>query len=370
MSRPGSIHRLVFTTITLACVATVGWGCSAGPNPQSNGGTGGTGGTTTTPTGGTGGTGGETGGTGGFVDDAGVCTSTSAEAERVQLDMIFVIDRSQSMTGTKWIGTKSALTTFFNDPASSKIGAGLVFFPNNNNASPCIPEEYESLDVPIGTLPGNAFALTNAMPADATGGSTPTYGALKGALHVATAYQEAHPKRKTIVVLATDGDPNSCGAVTITDIANLAKAARNYNGVLTYVVAVEGSDIINVNQIAAAGGTVTAYDITSDIDQFTAKIEEIRGAALGCEFVIPPPPNGMDLDPDKVNFSYTPHGVGMPKLLLRADDLVDCNGKPGWYYDNNGIPTKIILCPASCATVQADANAKVDVLFGCKSQIN
>ncbi len=71
-----------------------------------------------------------------------------------------------------------------------------------------------------------------------------------------------------------------------------------------------------------------------------------------------------------MNFSYTPKGVGMSKLLLRADDLTDCGGKPGWYYDNNGSPAKIILCPASCATVQADTSAKISVLFGCKSQIN
>ena len=61
---------------------------------------------------------------------------------------------------------------------------------------------------------------------------------------------------------------------------------------------------------------------------------------------------------------------GMSKLLLRADDLADCDSKPGWYYDSNVAPKKIILCPVSCTTVQADANAKVSALFGCKSQVN
>jgi hypothetical protein len=62
--------------------------------------------------------------------------------------------------------------------------------------------------------------------------------------------------------------------------------------------------------------------------------------------------------------------MGMSKVLLRADDLTDCNGQPGWYYDSNIAPTKIILCPASCTTVQADTAAKVSALFGCKSLIN
>jgi hypothetical protein len=96
---------------------------------------------------------------------------------------------------------------------------------------------------------------------------------------------------------------------------------------------------------------------------------EIRGKALGCEFELPPPPDGSMLDEDKVNFSYTPKGVGAPKILLRANNLADCAGEPGWFFDSNSAPTKIILCPASCATVQADGNAKVDALFGCKSQI-
>lgn len=375
MSRRTSLHRPVFVSVALGCIAVAWWGCSAAPETTQTT----TGDTTSSGSGGTAGSGGSggsqnTGGIqvdpdGGPVDDSGACTSTSAAAERVPVDMIFLVDRSLSMSGPKWIGTKNALTTFFNDPASAKIGAGMSFFPNYN-ASPCVPEDYMILDVPIGTLPDHAFTLTNAMPADANGGSTPIWGALKGTLTAATAYQDAHPTHKVVVVLATDGGPNACGTTTIDDIAGLAKSARNYNGVVTYVIGVEGSDISALNKIADGGGTTAAYDITNDINQFSAKIAEIRSKSLGCEFEIPPPPDGEVLDPDKVNFTYTPAGMGMPKLLLRAHDLIDCVGDPGWYYDSNVSPTKIILCPASCATVQVDSKAKVDVLFGCQSQLN
>lgn len=378
MSRPVGIQKPVFVSFTLACIAAAWWGCSAAPASNTTESS-----TSESASSGNAGDGGNSGsgsteGAGGIdvnvdggstLDDASACTSTSAAAQRVQLDIIFLIDRSGSMSGSKWNGTKSALTTFFNDPASAKIGAGLVYFPNYKAAS-CVPEDYQVIDVPIDVLPDNAFALTNSMPADATGGTTPTYGALKGTLMAATAYQDAHPTHKVIVVLATDGDPNGCGATSIDDIATLAKNARGYNGVLTYVIGVAGSTIPNLDKIAAAGGTAAAYDITKDISQFSSKMEEIRGAALGCEFELPPPPNGEELDADRVNFSYTPKGVGTPKILLRADDLADCNGAPGWYYDNNDAPTKIILCPASCTTVQADSNAEVEALFGCKSLIN
>ena len=376
MSRPARIHPPVFVSLTLTCIAVAWWGCAKPAEEHttemSSSSTTGQGGSSGSS--GTGGTGGIDanfdGGGGGTPDDGGgACTSTSAAAQHIQLDIIFLIDQSSSMAGPKWTGTTMGLTTFFNDPASAKIGAGLVYFPNFK-ASTCVPEDYKTLDVPLNSLPNNAFLLTNSMPANATGTTTPTYGALKGALMAAAAYQDAHPTHKVAVVLATDGEPNACGTTTINDIANLAKNARTYNGVLTYVIGVAGSIIPNLDKIAAAGGTTAAYDITNDISQFSAKMKEIRSAALGCEFEIPTPPDNQQLDPDKVNFSYTPKGVGMSKLLLRADDLADCNGKPGWYYNSNGAPTKILLCPASCTTVQADNDAKISVLFGCTSQIN
>jgi Mg-chelatase subunit ChlD len=380
MSRLTSIHKPVSATLGLTTLAAVWWGCGATPDPQatttssaetSSASSTGQGGASTSSSsaGGAGGGGGVDFDGGPTIDDSGACTSTSAAAEHVQLDLIFLIDRSGSMAGEKWMGTTKALTTFFNDPKSANIGAGMSFFPNHK-ASICVPVDYETLDVPINVLPGNAFPLSNAIPAAPTAYGTPTWGALKGLLMAATAYQDAHPTHKVAVVIATDGDPNACGNATITDIANLAKSARNYNGVLTYVIGVEGSIIPNLDKIAVAGGTTAAYDITTDINDFSAKMEDIRSSALGCEFGIPPPPNGQKLDPDKVNFSYTPKGLGMPKVLLRADDLADCNNQPGWYYDSNLTPSKVVLCPASCNTVQADAKAKVEVLFGCKTQIN
>lgn len=376
MSRPASIRQRVLVSLTLACLGATWWGCGAQPQQHPTTTSSSSSSVSSSASSGTGGTGGiglDGGGGDGSVgdggpDEAGVCTSTSAVAHHVPLDIVFLIDRSGSMDGPKWIGTTAALTKFFNDPASASISAGLVFLPRT--AWDCVPSDYEALDVPISALPLNAFALTNAIPAHALGDGTPMYGALKGALMAATAYQDAHPTHKVVLVLATDGDPNGCQGQTIDEIAALAKSARDYNGVLTYVIGCVGSTIANLDKIAVAGGTTAAYDITMDINQFSAKIAEIRTAELGCDFAIPAPPNSQQLDPDKVNFSYTPKGMGTPKILLRSSDLAHCNNKPGWYYDSNAAPTKIVLCPASCATVQADSTAQVSVLFGCKSLIN
>jgi Mg-chelatase subunit ChlD len=365
MSRSRQIHKQVF--LALVTTGLTAWiGCAA-PTPNTT-----TSSSSSSSSSGQGGAGGEGGGlvvTGGAAGNGGAggaCFSTSSEARRVPLDIIFLVDRSGSMAGPKWEGTKSALTAFFNDPASTGLGVGMVYFPAAK-ADVCAPQTYAQLDVPIGLLPTNSFDLTNSIPASPLGTSTPTYPGLNGALLAATAYQDSHPNHKVILVLATDGDPTGCLPTEIDLIAGLAQNARNYNGVKTYVIGVQGSTIANLNKIAIAGGTNAAYDITQDINQFSAKVAEIRFEALGCDYEIPDAPPGQQFDPDLVNFTYIPKGVGAEKILPRAKDLAECGDKAGWYYDNNFGPTKIILCPASCSTVQADTTGKVSVQFGCGS---
>lgn len=365
MSRSRQIHKQVFLALVTAGL-TAWMGCAT---PITNATTSSS--SSSSSSSGNGGSGGEGGGiitssSSGGGGEGGACFATGAEARRIPLDIIFLVDRSGSMAGPKWEGTRTALTSFFNDPASTGLGVGMVYFPAAK-ADVCTPQSYAQLDVPIGSLPTNAFDLTNSIPASPLGTSTPTYGGLNGALLAATAYQDAHPNHKVILVLATDGDPTGCLPTEIDLIAGLAQNARNYNGVKTYVIGVQGSTIANLNKIAEAGGTNAAYDITQDINEFSAKIEEIRFEALGCDYEIPEAPPGQQFDPDLVNFAYIPKGVGAEKILPRANDLAECGDKAGWYYDNNLGPSKIILCPASCSTVQADTTGKVSVQFGCES---
>jgi hypothetical protein len=91
----------------------------------------------------------------------------------------------------------------------------------------------------------------------------------------------------------------------------------------------------------------------------------VSGAALACEYPIPPPPDGMDFDPDAVNVEFD-DGMGGALVIGRVDNPAECAGvMNGWYYDNPAMPTSIVLCPQTCDTIQGFASASVSIKFGC-----
>jgi hypothetical protein len=87
---------------------------------------------------------------------------------------------------------------------------------------------------------------------------------------------------------------------------------------------------------------------------------------LGCDFAIPKP-NGGAVDPDKVVVKYTPSS-GAARNLVQVTDASKCGQvADGWYYDNNASPTRILFCPTTCSQVGADTSGQIDVLLGCKA---
>jgi hypothetical protein len=94
----------------------------------------------------------------------------------------------------------------------------------------------------------------------------------------------------------------------------------------------------------------------------------VQSAKLSCEYDIPPPPDMETFDPTKVNVQYTPGG-GAPTPILNVPDVGGCGMTGGWYYDDPASPKKIMMCPSTCATLEADTKGQIDVLFGCQTEI-
>ncbi len=92
----------------------------------------------------------------------------------------------------------------------------------------------------------------------------------------------------------------------------------------------------------------------------------VAGAKVACEFARPPLPPGVGMF-NKIIVQYTPGGGGSVQSFNKVADQGSCVAD-GFYSDTAS--NRVILCPQTCAVVQADENAKLDVLFTCEPEIN
>jgi hypothetical protein len=337
------------------------------------------------------------------------CAATVNKAQQVPLDMYIMFDQSGSMDESgKWTATKAALTTFLEQPSAAGIGVGIQYFPLDSGvmcpfvpfcatdaecgpaacgpcqAPPlpgfpgtcagfggdsCNTADYAKPDVPIAPLPAVGSAIIASMNAHSPTGGTPTSAALQGAVDYAKQWGTQNPSHTTIVVLATDGQPSGCNNDLnfINGIA--ATALAGSPSIKTFVIGV-GSSLTALNGIAAAGGTTNAFIIDANQNasaEFLKAMNEIRGAALSCSYLIPQPPAGEDIDYNAINVQYTPAG-GPPTLIPQVSSLAGCPADGfAWYYDNAGAPKQIVLCPSTCSKVSLDIQGQVDVLVGCET---
>ncbi len=102
-------------------------------------------------------------------------------------------------------------------------------------------------------------------------------------------------------------------------------------------------------------------------DEFErAVIERIKATALACDYEIPEPPDGLLFDRDHVNVIYD-DGTDV-RTIGHVETADDCQTFGlGWYYDDPADPTKIRMCPLSCAGFADTGNATIDIQFGCET---
>jgi hypothetical protein len=405
--RLGQVAPILFgTIIALACGSNAdeskvgGTGASGNINPNNTAGSGnGTGSGSGINTG-NGATTGNPGAGAGSVDPNSACTSTSADGQAVQVDLYFMVDITGSMncpvpdngvmcdmvngppaTGdSRWTVVSAALKAFVADPANQTLGVGMRFFPlassggmmgGGNNTASCNANSYATPNVEIGPLSMTSQPLTAAITMQTPNGSTPTVPSLTAAIDHATAWAKANPTHRVAVVYATDGQPNGCGnSNTVPNAAAVAlKAALGTPAIPTYVLGV-GPSLANLNSIAENGGTKAAFLVDTAGDaaaQLSAALATIRSStALDCTYAVPAPPSGQALDPNLVNVEYTT-GSGTVTKVLQDPPGTDCAAGSGWQYSADG--KTINLCGKACNDVKADKGGKIQVLFGCTTQV-
>jgi len=307
------------------------------------------------------------------------CNGVSVEAEAVPVDVFVIMDRSQSMglavrgsNMTRWDALHAALQSFTQNPDAANIRAGIGFFSLSGGADDtldCNPNGYAAPSVPIGLISEVGPQLAAAMDNVAPGGLTPTVPALQGAISYARSWARANPGRATTVVLVTDGFPTQCDNAP-EHISDAAQAGyESAERIRTFVIGVGDVAKFNLDNYARSGGTKTAYltdagDVTST---FVDALNNITNSALACEYQLPPPPDGMKLDSTKVQVLYTP-STGDAEEVPSISSSSACSKNPngGWYYDDANAPSKITVCPCTCARLQA---GRVDVRLGCKPRL-
>jgi Mg-chelatase subunit ChlD len=340
---------------------------------------------------------------------------TEEVTERLPADIFVMMDQSGSMgSGAQpWDPVKNAFIQFVQSPESAGMGIGIQYFPldppqvtcvsNNNPAGcscigfcpgplclcfynaggSCNVSDYATPDVPLQLLPGVAQAIIDSLNRHGPSGGTPTYPALQGAIQYASQYASTNGGRKTIVVLATDGEPNDCSS-NVTNVSQVAAAGLAGNpSIQTFVIGI--GNIANLNTIAQAGGTNQALivDPANAGQQFLDAMNQIRGSItqtvthtvthtttvpLDCEWVMPAAADGQKQDPTQVNVNFTTGGV--QQSLGMVVDEADCAAhQNGWYYDSPTDPTKLIACPDACDAIKTATDARIDIIVGCETTI-
>lgn len=313
------------------------------------------------------------------------CNTEVRNIELTPLDLLVVLDVSYSMDyDQKWSNVKSALKSFANNPQSAGLGVGLQYFPLR---AQCNVDDYQapavSIDVLGGATSPQAKAIVASLDQQQMGGGTPTTQVLEGTSAYVKGWlaRPANANHKAVIVLATDGMPDSTCASSATiglpnSIANAltvaSQAAQNDPQVKTFVIGV-GKDLAPLDSLASAGGTGSAIlvDATANADlAFFNALMSIRRSALGCVFQVPPNATGQDgeIDPKNAQVRFTPDDGSGTEYFYDVGDYDGCSGSGGygWYFDDPNDPTSLILCDDACSEVTQGKTGKLDVEFACK----
>jgi hypothetical protein len=316
--------------------------------------------------------------TGGPLDARTQCGVIRSTAFRTHVNMVVVYDRSGSMGDAaesasydpkkRWIPVGDAMKSFFADAGSRGMRASLTYFPNAGNA--CASSAYQNPDVPLTELPSPDLGAS--IDATAPRGDTPTRAALAGAITQAERIAQGHPADRTVIVLATDGEPWSCGVTSwdtrVAEVNAIAlDVGRVHDRIPTYVIGV-GPSVDLLHQVAAAGGTdhallVQVGDAARTKSELTSALSAIRKQVSTCEFAIPTPRDGRTIDVNKIAVDLEMPNQSIESLTYSAD----CSAAGGWHFDAEDAPTRVVLCPKTCDAAAASGGT-TQVSFHCTDQ--
>jgi hypothetical protein len=324
-----------------------------------------------------------------------VAQTQQAEVELVPIDVILVVDTSNSMAAAIDAVEASINTDFAAILGLSGIDYRVIVlgdYPPGEQLSICITAPLAGTDcnpppaVPAVTaqyqhydaITGSGAFLDNIV----AWYTTPDPHGLAPNGYVDLLRAES----LKIFLAMTDGssasgDP-SLGDAFDTALLNLAPAMFGTPGDRQYVFHSIISMPVNnpstdpwlaADPIAGNGGSIQQVSIVSggwrfplseaaDFDVVFQQIAEgvVATTPVACSFPIPDPPPGETIDPDTIEIDYLPQGMPPAMPFHQVVGPADCT--PDAFYID---AATVFLCPDACALVQADNTAALDVRYGC-----
>jgi hypothetical protein len=308
-----------------------------------------------------GGIGGSGNGTGG---NGGVCADVKINLDKQIPTVLLLVDQSGSMNASfagsdRWQVLRSSLmnpSMGVVNTLQAQVRFGLALYSGvRNQPCPVITS------VPPALNNYGAIDTAYPIPTDAILDNTPTGESIDAASELLQGVQELGQK---VIVLATDGDPDSCaepdsnGTNPPREMSLEASQRAFQAGVFTFVISVAAdadqahlAELANVGQGYPRDDAMNRVYLANDQAQLATAFSTIVDGVRSCAFAI----NG------------TVNAGG------EADGSVVLNGTPLSLNDPNGwrlsSPSTIELLGSACDTVKNSDNVALDATFPCGSII-
>jgi hypothetical protein len=312
------------------------------------------------------------------VIEAEACAAVMAEAENPPVDIIWIIDQSCSMGGEIAQVRDSINVEFAGVIAASGLDYRVIMVADSSGSnSVCV-------DPPLGAATCGAANLPRFYQENRHIESSDSFVRFQERWGNIQPFLRADAIKFFIEV--TD-DQSSMTSQNF-DTWLLTGAGAGYFGdaaqrryIFNSIVGVKDphgpGDPLETTKCSSAVNTGSRYQELSiltgglrhpvcDTD-YTAVFNAIAAnviSAVACELQMPTTDGGI-IDYAQVEVIYQPSGGGPAQSYGQVADEPSCAGGDGFYYDNPASPTRVYLCPAACATVQADAGAQVTLSLGC-----
>ena len=319
------------------------------------------------------------------VDTSTECNAVTVNAAKVPVDIIFVIDNSGSMSD-EMTQIKTNVNTFASKIGSSGLDYRVIFIVAKGTGSLqiCVPQPLAGPN--CADKPPEFYHV--AMNSSGVQ-SNDSLSLILSTYDTGTTPWKNYIREEAFKVFIEVTDDNATGSYVQSDtfekllfakspagmFGDTTKRKYTFNSIVgwkegtAYQSTTTCSGAVNVGLeyqrlSYTTGGLIDSVckkDYKDVLDNFASNIR----LRLACEYKVPQPEAGT-ANPNQVVVNYSANSVPPGVKLTRVTDVSKCEAYPNsWYFDDNVVPTKILFCNDTCKTIQADANAQVDLRLGC-----